>query len=107
LLEGGDALGGNLYFIVASFYDEDLLFLPSFTVAHGDGGTRVADAVFASNSLRDVEVPEGNVVEGGGEGVRTDRAEVADVEVADAVASFPPCCEEMTHGYDWDVGAVG
>ena len=101
-LGGGDREEFDLHFLRVD--DDDRLGIGSFREAEGDGGAAVADGVDAGDALRTMQVAEGGVVEAVEE-VRADGSEVADVDVAFAVAGGGTEDGEVAHGDD--VSAVG
>lgn len=79
--------------------DDDGLRIGGFGEAEGEGGAAVANGFVAGDTLRAVEVTEGGVVEAVKD-VRADGAEIADVDVALAVAGGGTEDGEVAHGDD-------
>ena len=79
--------------------DDDGFGISSLGEAERDGGAAVADGFVAGDLLRAVEMAEGGVVEAFKE-VRADGAEVADVDVALAIAGGGTEGGEVAHGDD-------
>ena len=79
--------------------DDDGFRIGGFGEAERDGGSAVADGFDAGDFLRTMQMAEGGVVEAVEE-VRSDGAEVADMDVAFAVAGGGTEYSEVAHGDD-------
>ncbi len=98
----GTADSGNPGRVIGKLHQNHALLLVGLPEADREGRTGIADEGRAAHRLRDVEVPQGEVVDPLGEDIRPDLGEGADVELPHAVAvdGAAACREQVPHGDD-------